>query len=373
MIKNIIATFFILLLSACSNKLILEGHYHLLYNTTEKEYGVWNIKQNKIIFEDDSTDREDLLLPEIMFRGDSIFFPWDDIFFEARYKQEPNGVINMYTERDTLSLIPSDNCVKLKDYFLSKIKYFSNSFNLTSNLKTGNGELPSNYSNELIIGGKFNDPFYLFNGKILHDYDIDIHKVKNQDIWVYIDRNIEIKKVIPIVKVLFEKGYNINYASNSTYNDEQINLINCKIVKSTKTSSMIESYYCDYCDKYPIVQIDSTINIQVLDSVYSKINNIKIETYRLNNYISNFITQNRSTRLKSLIIIKIPGNLRFCNYLELFDNLKWTQYEVSNIQYYQGANDCDTTQIQNKQNNWKTKNEVTKEFPLRIKELIIID
>ena len=137
--KKVISFLILLLVLVSCNKPNLNGHYHLEWGN-RSSFQTWNIKNNRIRINDSvCDDRKQICygMP-IKFKGDSIFVPWVDTDYAAKYKIDRKGTITMTTNYndnyDTLRLFPKENCLTYDGYFNQKTKNQLNNFNLLSNL-----------------------------------------------------------------------------------------------------------------------------------------------------------------------------------------------------------------------------------------------
>lgn len=364
----------ILLLFSCKTS-IPDGHYHLVWNNNNEQFQVWNIKDNTITFggDDDVCGYEvNKFSSEIAIEGNKFAFTWVDSNVEYFFKIRKDGTIILYGERDSLWLVPHQNCMETKAYFEDKTRNFTTSFDLLCETMTGYAAFPKNYENELIIGGLPNTPFYLFNNKELiqtHDgYGMD--KVNEQSVWIHIDKNICVKNILPIVKELYENGYKISYSSiQSRENDEQINLLNRNFIDFKITPSEIGISYCESCAKYPDMNPDSIVKIEILGNDSCLVNGKIEDFFQTRNYIARYIGQNRTTRLNTELQIGMNGNIPFGDYLMFLDYLNFARYEICCITYYRGKDDVDGPWILEMQESYNYK-EILGDFPMKIKEII---
>lgn len=375
MLKNLFYTIILVIIISCDNPK-LNGHYHLEWGN-KSSFQTWNIQNNRMRINDSvCSDRKQICygMP-IKFKGDSIFVPWVDYIYRAKYKIDKKGTILMttnYNNRyDTLKLTPKENCLNSSVYFKNKVR---TKFNLVSLYYNNHGEsaFPIDSKNELIIGKKEGTPFYILNNKTLklsNNNTYNINKpINSKDIWIHIGNKVQLKDVLIILEELINKGYKIYFSSkDGRENNEQIILFKKSItqIETNKKSTVINS--CEYCEKHPTIKIDSIINFKIYGKDSCLVNNKITDYFQLRNYVVRFLKQNRSTRLNTEIQLKINSNILFEDYLYLLGDIDFVNTELSSITYYRGKNDIDQKDILRQQNSRKPNN-LHLEFPLRIFE-----
>lgn len=379
--KNVISYLSLLVLAFLSscNSPELNGHYHLEWGN-RTSFQTWNIKNNRMRINDSvcSNKKEVCFGMPIKFKGDSIFVPWVDITYKAKYSIDEKGKIIMTTnydgKHDTLILTPKENCLNSTDYFNQKTKKLNNSFDLVSLYYNTHGysTFPIDAKNELIIGKKEDLPFYILNNKILNysNGKFNIERPTNSnDIWIAIDNKVKLKEVLPIVKELREKGYNIYFSSKEeTENNEQIIVFRKSIISINKNGNSIIVNSCEYCEKHPNKEFKQTIKATVFEKDSVEFNNKKTDFFQLRNHIVRTLVKNRTSRLNTEIELIINSNILFENYLELLADLDFVNSTLLGT-YYRDKNDPDFKEILDKQNSFNRTN-LRQEFPIRIKEII---
>lgn len=374
--NNLIVLGMLILITSCG-KPVLNGHYHLVWNKTGEQFQTWNIKNNRMKINEEVCDISDsCFTSKISFSRNMITIdPWVDIKYEARFEIDEKGIVKVFDNNDTFWLIPYDNCLTATKYFTNKTKHLTSKFNLSPETMTGKAKFPEKYENELIIGGSPNSPFYLFNDKVLNktingDYGIKI--TKGQNVWVHVDMNIAVAYVLPIVKELFDKGYQINYSvGQNTENNEQIKILNRTFKAFESSSKQFEIDYCEFCSKYPVDKIESVVKLKMLGVDLYIMNGDTLDLFHTRIALVNYLIKNKTTRISTQIQIEIDGLTPFSNYIVLIDELNWVHFEASSITFYNGKDDPDGQWIKLKQQKGKT-NEILNEFPIRIKEIIRI-
>ncbi|WP_282016680.1 hypothetical protein [Marinifilum flexuosum] len=368
----------ILLITSCSgNEPILNGHYHLVWDKSGKQFQTWNVRDNMVVINREAGNEPDSCFASfISFKGDTMTVnPWVDVKYTARYEIDEKGIVTMYGDTDTLWLIPHTECRTATKYFENKTIHFTDSFNLMQESMTGVAEFPENYENELIIGGLTNAPFYIFNDKELKvtgNGGFGVENGKGQNVWVHVDNNIHVQSVLPIIKELFYKGYQIHYATiQRRENNEQIKLMDRTIKDFKASSEQFEIDYCEFCSKHTVSKHDSIVKIEMLGVDHYVMNGDTNDLFQTRNSLVRYIIQNRTTRLYTQIQIEIDGMTPFSDYLKLLDELRWVHVATSDITYYKGKDDPDADWIREKQEGFKS-NEIIDEFPMRIKEIIKI-
>lgn len=378
--KKIILFFIlsIIILNSC-NSPELNGHYHLEWGN-RTSFQTWNFKNNRIRVNDSVCFDEKQIcygMP-VSFKGDSIFVPWVDIIYEAKYKMKDNGTIIMTTnyqnDFDTLKLVPKENCINTVDYFNNKIKNTKANFNLVSLYYNTHGEsaFPIDFKNELIIGKKDEKPFYVLNDTILKfsNNSFNISKPSySKDILIHIDKTIYLKEVLKILKELVNKGFRIFYSSKDDIeNNEQVIIFKKSITKidNNKESTIIKT--CEYCEKHPNINIDSILRFKIFKKDSSLVNNQITDYFQLRNSVVRFLKKNRSTRLSTEIQLEINSNMLFEDYLYLLGDINFVNIELLGT-YYRDTTDIDFKYISNKQKS-RNRKDLELEFPLRIREII---
>lgn len=374
MIKKLIYLFSLLLLISSCDTPKLNGHYHVEWGN-KTSFQTWNIKNNRMRINDSVCTDKKLVcygMP-IEFKGDSIFVPWVDFIYAAKYKIEKNGIIYLNGHSDSkLKLTPKENCINSADYLNKKVSNLESSFNLVSLYYNTHGEsvFPVDFRNELIIGKKEDTPFYIFNKESLkfNEGKFNISKPENsKDVWIYIDNKVLLKEVLIILKELNNKGYKIYYSSKDE-NNEQVIIFKKSITDITqkKNSTIINT--CEYCEKHPTKKIDSILKFKIFGKDSCLVNNKMTDYFQLRNYIVKFLKQNRSTRLKTEIQLEINSNIIFEDYFYLLGDIEFVNTELLGTTY-RDTIDIDYKLINEKQFN-RNRKELEFEFPLRIKEII---
>lgn len=345
----------------------LDGHYHLVWDKDNEQFQTWNIRNNRMRINDDVCIHPDSCFASVIsFKGDTITIdPWVDNTYRTYYEMDKSGVVTMRTSYDTLWLVPQNNCVQASEYFSIKTKHLADSFNLISETMSGFAAFPKNYKNELIIGGLVDSPFFLFNGKVLTNIEAElkVNKLSDEDVWIHVDYRISLQAVLPAIKRLHESGYHIFYSAIQTgENSEQISLMGRTIKSINESPQKFQIDYCENCSKYPKLRIDSIIKIKMLDVDSYSTNGLPDNLFHIRNNLVRHIVNNRVARLNTQIQIEIDGSIEFWKYLRLVDNLRWIQVELQ-MTTYQGLDDPDAEEINQKQDTWE-------EFPIRIKEII---
>lgn len=360
-------------------KTILNGHYHVEWDN-RTSFQTWNIKENRVRINDSvCNDKKQICYGKpIKFKGDSIFIPWVDFIYKAKYKIENDGTIltttNYNNKHDTLKLIPKKNCIDSKDYLNEKVITFKNNFDLVSLYYNSHGEsdFPKNSPNELIIGKKNGIPYYILNDKVLQfsENKFNIGKpTTSRDIWIYIDNKIHLKEVLSILMELNYLGYKIYFASkDDRENNEQVIIFKKSITSIDKKSNSTIINTCEYCDKHPTKKIDSILKFKIFKKDSCLVNNEITDYFQLRNSIVRFLKKNRSTRLKTQLQFEINSNILFEEYLYLLGDIDFVNKELLGT-YYRDTTDVDFEYISNKQNSYNRKN-LKLEFPLRIEEVI---
>lgn len=379
--KKVISCLILLLVLVSCNKPNLNGHYHLEWGN-RSSYQTWNIKDNRLRINDSVCNDKNLIcygMP-VKFKGDTIFVPWVDTDYAAKYQIDKNGTIIMTTnydnDYDTLRLIPKENCLTSNVYFNQKTKNQLNNFNLLSNsMMYGKSVLPKNYKNELIIGKSEEKVVYIFNDNVLNfnsktdSYNLEKSTDKNE-LWIHIDEKIKLNEVIPILKEIHQKGYSIFFTSKERLeNNEQVRVLEKSIINIDQKDTSYILNSCEYCEKHPTQKIDSIVKFTVFDMDSCLVNDKIIAVHRIRNYTSKFLGQNRNTRLSSEIQLEINSKILFKDYLEIITELDFVNKELSDITYYHGKDDPDQKEILEQQNLLQP-NKLHLEFPLRIQETI---
>ncbi|WP_288956175.1 hypothetical protein [uncultured Polaribacter sp.] len=357
----------------------LNGHYHVEWGN-RSSFQTWNIKNNRMKINDSvCSDKKEICFGmPIKFKGDSIFVTWVDIIYAAKFKIDENGTIittTNYDDRfDTIKLIPKENCINSKDYLNKKVSNLKTSFDLVSLYYNTHGEsaFPIDFKNELIIGKKENNTFYIFNNQILtfskNSFNITKQK-SSKDILIYIDKKIRLKEVVTILKELTDKNYKIHFSSKDEQeNNEQVIVFN-KSIKNIKINKSITTINtCEYCEKHPTKKIDSILKFKIFKKDSCLVNNQITDYFQLRNSVVRFLKQNRSTRLNTQIQLEINSDILFEDYLYLLGDINFVNIELLGT-YYRDESDPDQKNILERQETWNTKN-LNLEFPIRIKEII---
>lgn len=375
---NYLLLFVFAFLSSC-NSPELNGHYHLEWGK-RSSFQTWNIKNNRMRINDSvcSNEKDICYGMPIKFKGDSIFVPWVDITYSAEYSIDKKGKVIMTTnydgKNDTITLTPKVNCLNSVDYFNQKTKKLKSSFDLVSLYYNTHGysAFPTDFKNELIIGKKEDLPFYLLNNKILN-YSNGKFNVENptnsNDIWISVDNKVKLKEVLPMLKELKEKDYNIHFSSkDERENNEQVIILKKTITSIDKNGNSLIINSCEYCEKHPNKEIKQKIKATVFDKDSVEFNNKKDDFFQLRNHIVRTLIKNRSSRLNTEIELIINSNILFENYLDLLADLDFVNSTLLGT-YYRDKKDPDFKEILKKQNSFNRTN-LRQEFPVRIKEII---
>lgn len=378
--KKVISCLILLLVLVSCNKPNLNGHYHLEWGN-RSSFQTWNIKNNRIRINDSvCDDRKQICygMP-IKFKGDSIFVPWVDTDYAAKYQIDKKGTITMTTNYndnyDTLRLFPKENCLTYDGYFNQKTKNQLNNFNLLSNsMMYGKSVLPKNYKNELIIGKSEEKVVYIFNDKVLNfnsktdSYNLEKSTDKNE-LWIHIDEKIKLNEVTPILKEIHQKGYSIFFSSKERLeNNEQVRVLEKSIVNIDQKDNSYVLNSCEYCEKHPTQKIDSIVKFTVFDMDSCIVNDKMTDFFQLRNHTVRFLKQNRTTRLNSQIQLEINSKILFKDYIELMTEIDFVNNELLGTTY-RDSTDIDYKIINEKQFSYNRK-DLEFEFPLRIKEII---
>lgn len=362
-------------MSSC-NSPNLNGHYHLEWDN-RTSFQTWNFKNNRMRINDSvcSNEKEVCYGMPIKFKKDSIYVPWVDFIFEAKYHIDKKGVIYLDDgEHSSLKLIPKENCINSVDYLNNKVSNLESNFDLVSLYYNSHGKsaFPIDSENELIIGKKDGVPYYILNNQLLNfsNNSFSIPKSKSSnDIWIYIDNKIQLKEVLTIIKELQNKKYRIYFASKDEQeNNEQVILFKKSIAKIDKKKHTTTINTCEYCEKHPTQKIDSIISFKVFSKDSCLVNNKITDYFQLRKYVVRYLKQNRSTRLNTEIQLEINSNILFEDYLYLLGDINFVNIELLGT-YYRDTNDPDQKEILEKQNSRNSK-DLELEFPLRIKEII---
>ena len=377
--KKVISCLILLLVLVSCNKPNLNGHYHLDWGNSSS-FQTWNIKNNRMRINDSVCDdkKERCYGVPIEFKGDSIFVPWVDTDYAAKYQIDKKGTITMTTNYndnyDTLRLFPKENCINSEAYLNKKASNLKSSFDLVSLYYNTHGEsdFPKNAQNELIIGKKDGIPFYIFNDKLLEfsNQSFNISKPnKSEEIWIYIDIKVQLKEVEVILKELVDKKYKIYFTSkDENENNEQVIIFKKSIAKIDKNENATIINTCEYCEKHPTKKIDSVLSFKIFSKDSCLVNNKMTDYFQLRNYIVRFLKQNRSTRLNTEIQLEINSNIIFEDYLYLLGDIEFVNTELLGTTY-RDSTDIDYKIINKKQFSYNRK-DLEFEFPLRIKEII---
>ena len=357
----------------------LNGHYHIEWGN-RSSFQTWNIKNNRMRINDSvCSDKTQICygMP-IEFKGDSIFVPWVDIIYQAKYHVNKEGAILMTTNYDnnfdTLKLVPKEKCINSADYLNKKVKKLESNFNLVSLYYNTHGEsvFPLDSENELIIGKKEEAPFYILNNQLLKftNSSYNIPKPNNsKDIWIYIDKKIQLKEVLIITKELIGKGYKIYFSSkDEKENDEQVIIFKKSITKVDEKENTTIINTCEYCEKHPTKKIDSILKFKIFAKDSCLVNNKITDYFQLRNNLVRFLKQKRDSRLYSKIQLEINSNMLFEDYLYLLGDINFINTELLGTTY-RDSTDVDFKYISGKQFSRNQKG-LELEFPLRIKEII---
>lgn len=378
--KGILIIFIISYLFSC-DKPFLNGHYHVEWGN-RTSFQTWNIKNNRIRINDSvcNDEKEICFGKKIEFKGDSIFVPWVDNIYAAKYKIKNNGTIILTTtiysnKLDTLKLIPKENCITSKAYFRKKQFPELINFNLFKTyINSGKSVFPNKYENELIVVKKNGKPVYIFNDRKItfnenkKGFGIEKNPIKS-NLWITVDDKVKLIEITDILKEVFDKGYKIYFSQKETENDEQIIVFKKSITNITIVKDKLILNVCEYCNKHPTKKLDSVLKYKIYDLDSCLVNNKITDFFQLRNYTSRFLGQNRTTRLNTKIELEINANILFKDYLEVMNELDFVNTELSSITYYHGINDPDQKHILEKQNSLEP-NQLYLEFPLRMKEII---
>lgn len=378
--KKIITFIFLTTILISCDKPILNGHYHVEWGD-KSSFQTWNIKDNRMRINDSvcSNKKQRCYGMPIDFKGDSIFVPWVDFIYAAKYEIDKRGVILTTTNYnniiDSLKITPKENCTTSKSYFRKKEFPELKNFNLFKTyINSGESVIPNTYQNELIIGKTNGKPVYIFNDKKLtfneKSKEFGIQKSKTiSKIWITIDDKINLSEVTDILKEVFEKGYKTYFSQKETENDEQVIIFKKSITSINNIKDAYILNACEYCNKHPNKKIDSILKYRIYSFDSCLVNNKITDFFQLRKNTSRFLGQNRTTRLNTQIELEINSNILFKDYLEVINELDFVNTELSSITYYRGKNDPDQNDILEKQNSRK-QNQLHLEFPLRIKEII---
>ncbi|UZR97978.1 hypothetical protein [Chondrinema litorale] len=364
------------IISSCSGP-TLNGHYHLIWNDSSLQFQTWNIKDNVMVINDDPwSDNHDFLGSLIEFEDDSIGFVWVDSYCKYQYRIDDNGTVIMKDDIHTLLLVPHNDCQTSKSYLDNKFNDFYDSLPLNYSLVETYTEFPKNYENELLIGLDSLTPVLMFNNNNLsfrNDGTWGLPEKKGQTVWTYINKNIPIQTIIPIIYELHSKGYKIEYAIiQESENYEQISLTDRSIVAFSKADTHYDISYCENCLEYRDSQIDSIIKVDMISDSQFILNNDTTDLFSIEYYIKKYIIKNRTTRLNSEIQILIDGNISFESYLELMGTLSYIHMAITKVTNYYGKNDPDAEWILKNQSD-RNYHIIENEFPLRVKEKINIE
>jgi len=355
---------------------VLNGHYHLIL---PKQFGeivqVWNIRENKMVINEKLPRYEyEMPMATISFNGDTIFVdPWVDFTYSAKYLINENGSVILYGDSDTMMLVPHRFCLTSEMYFFICTNTLCDSFQLVGETMTGKYRFPSEYKNELIVCGHSSNPSFVFNKRKIQPNEegkFGFTRVQNEEIWVHIDKHITIKAFLPAILELYSAGYKVFYSGKVEIdNNEQVKLLTRHFVNYKNSDDRIEVEYCENCEKYPNVKIDSLVIIEVLTDSRYKLNGMSTDLFQLRNSVANMILLNRTTRLKTLIEIYLDGNVSFNDYLHLLDEFGFIIEGEITTTFYRDPNDPDADYILEQQE--KSNDSILKfEFPIRIKEII---
>jgi hypothetical protein len=379
MIKKYSLLLLLISLMISCNSPNLNGHYHLEWNNNNNNntsFQTWNFKNNRIKINDSicNYEKETCFGMPIEFKGDSIYIPWVDFIFEAKYHIDKNGII--YLEDGSgkpMKLLPKKDCLNSSVYFNQKTQKLTNNFNLLSTyMMYGKSVFPKDYHNELIIGRVEAKPFYLFNNNLLrhNKNNYDIEKVsKKEELWIHVDEKIKLSEVLNILKEVHQKGYKILFTSKETSeNDEQIKTLKKSIINIDKKLNEFEINSCEYCEKHPTKKIDSILNFKIFGLDSCIVNNKITDFFQLRNHTVRMLKRNRNTRLNTEIQLEINSNILFKDYLELMTEIDFVNTALL-VTYYRDENDPEQKEILNKQNS-RNRKDLELDFPLRVKETI---
>ena len=357
-----------ILLASCSN-VKLNGHFHLECVNDNTQFQVWNIKNNRMVINREvcKSGEEDCFSSQIKFTGGKIMVePWVDIDYEADYEIDDKGIITMKNERNILKLVPHFNCVSNLDYFQNKTQTDPDTFQLVQESMTGNSRLPSSYENELIVtyANAESKSELILNSKYINSID-EIPKSNGKSIWLHIDKRVTLKQIAPIIADLNEKGFKQYFSALSIReNNEEIQLLSRNIKSISKEKEKYQIEICEFCEKYPINQIDSILKIEVLGLEKYYIQSDTVDLFQTRNKIVRYLGKSRTSRLNTQIQFEFSDNLSYENYFRLMDEINFVHIELSEIMNYKGKEDEDMEDIRN------GKLDKKKEFPIRIKEVI---
>lgn len=357
-----------MILSSCSNE-TLNGHFHLEWENVDKPFQVWNIENNRMVINREicQIGDEDCFSSQVKFKGNRIMIePWVDIDYQAEYEIDDKGVITMRNENTLLKLVPHVNCISNKKYFQNKLQNHTNALELVEESMTGKTKLPSDYENELIVTYEESESKseLILNSKQINSPD-EIPQSKGKSIWLHIDRRENMKRLIPIIDNLHQKGYKQYFSALSIReNREQIQLLSRNFESLNKVKDGYEITMCEYCEKYPTSQNDSIIKIEVMGPEKYYIQSDTVDLFQTRNRIVRYLGMNRTSRLNTQIQFEIPDNLNFESYFRIVDEINYVHIALSEIVNYNGEQDENMEDIKNGKLDRKM------EFPIRIKETI---
>lgn len=359
MFKNIALIIIVILSASCSSE-NLNGHFHLEFENS-KNFQVWNIKNNRMLMNRPLSEiRDNSFSSQISFRGNKMRVrPWYVINYVGDYSIDENGVVTMDDGKSVMRLVPHSNCIKTQEYFSEKTKNYTNSFQLPDEIMKGEVALPTEKENELIVIRKGSEQSQLlFNGKEIQNVE-EIPTTQNESIWLHIDKRMEVGDVVLILKHLNQNGYKY-YFSALLENPEQIRLLERNIESINSTEEGFEIDVCEFCDKHPVSQIDSVLKVEILGLDEWLIQGNKVNTQIVGSTISGYLRANRETSNIQIEVI-IPETTTFESYLQFMTRTNFSKSDK--IPTYIEPNNKALELM-------KRELRKTKEFPIRIKELI---
>ncbi|TCI84731.1 hypothetical protein [Tenacibaculum sp. M341] len=354
----------------------LENHYHLEWSDKYNKFQIWNIDGNRMKINEPVCVKSDTncFYSRIYFsRGLIHVSPWVDFHYSAQYSIDEKGIIYMTNEMhdgtiDTLKLIPQKNCITSDEYFKQKLKQITEDFRLVENKMSDFAVSPLKVKNELIIGKRKDSIFFLFNDEVIKQ-QTKIKHVQEELLSVYVDERIVINQVLPILHKFKKLGYNVQFMSKLTReNNEQVAYLKKSIVNFDEfKDAAYKIVSCEYCEKYPDNKIDTVFTYKVYGRDSCLVNNKVTDFFQLRNEISRSLIKNRTTRLHSKIELEINKDILFKDYIELSYDLDFVNTELRGT-YYRTNNDPDQKRVLELQNSRKFE-EVGLEFPVRISEI----
>lgn len=354
----------------------LDGHYHLERDDNSVKFQTWNIKNNRMKINKEVCSETDssCFTSHISFSKDAITInPWVDIEFTTKYSMDDSGIIYLEGEKPNqqFKLKRMDNCISSKDYFQQKLDTLAENFQLRINdYMFTNRVFPNDFKNELIIGPLKKDIFVMFNGQLISSTEVQLlsKNAKKEDLWVHVDQNMKVSDIIPVLKVFYDKNFEISFTTaENSENNEQLGILKKSITNFQKKESGFVLNSCEYCEKYPEQKIKSTFNAKVTGPNTCIIDGKETDFFQLRNQLARYLGSSRITRLNTQIQLQISSDLLFKDYLDLIHELDFVHTELYSITYYRGKNDSDQKWIHDEQWNYKF-GKAFHEFPLRIQE-----